>query len=71
MSGVSWQSQRNELVKELAVGAIIVAMTNEAAPAADHGCTVTIYTEDERLVHFAATEDLLTGICSCSNSEMR
>jgi hypothetical protein len=71
MSGVSWRTQRSELVRELAAGAMIVAMTNESAPAGDHACTVTIYTEDERLVHYAATEDLLTGICSCSNTEMR
>lgn len=71
MDGVSWQTQRDELVEELSAGAIIVAMTNESAPAAGHACTVTIYTKDERLVHYAATEDLLTGICSCSNAEMR
>jgi hypothetical protein len=56
---------------ELEAGAIIVAMTNESAPAGDHACTVTIYTKDERLVHYAAADDLLTGICDCSNSEMR
>lgn len=71
MSGLSWQSQRNELEKELEAGAMIVAMSNELAPVGDHACTVTIFTKDERLVHYAATEDLLAGICSCSNAEMR
>lgn len=71
MSGLSWQTQRNELEKELAAGAIIVAMTNDSAPWVEHGCTVTIFTRDERLVHYAAAKDLLTGICDCSNSELR
>ncbi len=71
MSGLSWQTQRNELEKELAAGAIIVAMTNDSYHASNHACTVTIFTDDERLVHYAAADDLLTGICDCSNAEMR
>ncbi len=71
MRDETWQTQRNELEKELDAGAIIVAMTDESAGADGHACTVTIYTEDERLVHYAAAEDLLTGICRCSTAEMR
>jgi len=71
MSSMSWQIQRNDLEKELDSGAIIVAMTNMPAAAGEHGCTVTLFTRDERLVHYAATEDLLVGICDCSNTELR
>ena len=71
MTSTSWHTQRNELEKELDSGGIIVSMTDGSARTEEHGCTVTVFTKDERIVHYAATEDLLVGICECSNTEMR
>ncbi len=71
MRDEAWRSQRSELERELDAGAIIVAMTDDSTRAKSHACTVTIYTEDGRLVHYAAAADLLAGICRCSTAEMR
>jgi hypothetical protein len=66
-----WEEQRAELESALRRGAIIVAMTDGAAQAGGYACTVTIYTSDGHLVHFAAHAELLDGICRCSTSELR
>lgn len=71
MSSASWQETRSELERELAAGAMIVAMTDEHTQAGGYACTVTLYTAEGELRDLTADEDLLVDICRCTTSEMR